>query len=336
MNCLRLQPFVLTLMGVTSLFAPSELKAIDIKIENASVSSVVQLLRTQECAAISFIEAAQSGTVSLSFERATVAEILSEVVRQDTAYRSETLGGRDVLYPAAPEFQAVVGDVEIQPQPRQAATELYVDLLRNAVPAFSDLVPPVLFGDDRMPIYSDKVTLRSKGRVIEHFVDLLGKDQDLYFAFIEARSGAPSLEFERATCTSTFSPGRRHPSDHQGDCQGSLQIGPVFDGQGALVSNQFLAHYQNEGTESAFLPSLCGGLCLLVDGEPHQRGGWQGWGGFPDLKPGRSWDSTVDLRSFVSAGQKAIAAGEHEVQYNLGGCLSNVIQVNVEGEQAQP
>jgi hypothetical protein len=201
MNRLRLLPYVLTLMGVTSLFAPSELKAIDIKVENASVSSVVQLLRTQKCAAISFIEAAQPGTVSLNFERATVSEILSEIVRQDPAYRSETIRGRDVLYPAVPEFQAVVGDVDIQSQPRQAATELYVHLLRNAVPAFSDLVPPVLFGDNRMQIYSDKVTLRPKGRVIEHFVDLLGKDQGLYFEFIEARSGAPSLDFDDVPCT---------------------------------------------------------------------------------------------------------------------------------------
>jgi hypothetical protein len=134
----------------------------------------------------------------------------------------------------------------------------------------------------------------------------------------------------------TVSPDRQVPIDHRGGCQGSVQIKSVVDAQGVPVSNQFLAHYRNEGTESAFLPSVWGGSCLLVDGEPHQLGGWRGWGGSTNLEPGKSWGSIVDLRSFVSADQKAIMPGEHEVQYVLGGCWSNVIHINVEGKQAQP
>jgi hypothetical protein len=105
-----------------------------------------------------------------------------------------------VLYPVAPEFQAILDHVVIQSKPRQAAVELYVDVLRKEVPALSDLVPPILFGDERRPMYSEVVSLREIGRVIEHFVELLGQDKTLYFEFIKARSGLPSLVFGRLRC----------------------------------------------------------------------------------------------------------------------------------------
>ncbi|HTG35944.1 MAG TPA: hypothetical protein VLB76_23705 [Thermoanaerobaculia bacterium] len=194
---------VLTLSMIATL--SSALYGIDIKVDKVPVFTVVEYLRTHECAAVSFIDSGQRSVVSLNLRDATVEEVLSKIAAQSSAYRNENIAGRDVLYPTAPEFQATVDNVDIQHQTRQEATELYVDLLRRAVPAFPRLVPPVLFGDNRMPVYSDKVTLRSKGRVIEHFVDLLGKDQSLYFKFIKARSGLPSLEFERISCETALS-----------------------------------------------------------------------------------------------------------------------------------
>lgn len=173
---------------------------LDIRVENVSASGVVQLLRTQHCAAVSFIEASQAKALSLDLRQVTVSEVLREIAERDPAYRSETIGARQVLYPATSEFQEVLGPLTIQGQPRQSAAEIYVDVIRKQVSAFSDLVPPVLFGDERHPLYKDAVSLRERGRVIEHFVDLLGKDQSLYFEFIEARSGLPSLAFGRVPC----------------------------------------------------------------------------------------------------------------------------------------
>lgn len=178
----------------------SQLHAIDIKIEHAPVLTIVKLLRTQECAAVSFIEVPEKGDVSLNMQKATIAEVLAEISQQNPSYRSESIGGRDLLYPATSEFQLVIYRVEIQSKPRQVASKLYINLLRSEIPAFASLVPPVLFGDDRMPIYNDRVSLRPSGRVIEAFVDLLGQDATLYFEFIKARSGQPSLEFDRVRC----------------------------------------------------------------------------------------------------------------------------------------
>jgi hypothetical protein len=191
-------PPALTLSMIVTL--SSALYGIDMNVDKVPVSIVVEDLRIRECAAVSFIDSGQRSIVSLNLRDATAEEVLSKIAAQSSTYRSEKIAGRDVLYPAAPEFQAIVSNVDIQRQPRQEATEIYVGLLRRTVPALSGLIPPVLFGDSRMPIYSDKVTLRPRGRVIEHFVDLLGEDHSLYFSFVRARSGLPSLDFERLSC----------------------------------------------------------------------------------------------------------------------------------------
>jgi hypothetical protein len=184
----------------------SALHGIDLSVIKVPVSVVVRDLRSHGCAAVSFLDTGQQGVVTLTLKGATVTEILEKIAAQNPAYRSEVISGRDVLYPAAPGYQAFVDDIYIQDQARQAATERYVEMLERTVPAFADLVPPVLFGDDRMPIFSDKVTLRPRGRVIEHFVDLLGQDRSLYFGFIQARSGLPSLVFDRVHCAAAQSP----------------------------------------------------------------------------------------------------------------------------------
>jgi hypothetical protein len=203
-SVVKLPLFQALTLSAIAISSPA-LYGIDIKVDKAPVSTVVEYLRTRECADVSFIDSEQRSVVSLNLRGATVEEVLSNIVAQNSAYRSENIAGRNILYPAAPEFQAIVENVDIQRKARQEATELYVDLLRRAVPAFSRLVPPVLFGDNRMPVYSDKVTLRPKGRVIEHFVDLLGEDHSLYFRFIKARSGLPSLDFERLPCRTAVS-----------------------------------------------------------------------------------------------------------------------------------
>jgi hypothetical protein len=176
-------------------------KLLDIKVKDAPASAVIRLLRERYCAAVSFIEAPQPSSVSLDLRQVTVAEVLRQISIQNPEYRSETIDGREVLYPSTPQFQLIVEHVEIQATPRQLAAELYVDVLRKSIQAFSNLLPPIIMGDERRPVYSDKVSLREKGRVIEHLSDLLGfDDQSIFFELIKAKSGLPSLVFEQLHC----------------------------------------------------------------------------------------------------------------------------------------
>jgi hypothetical protein len=178
---------------------------VDLRLENAPVSAIVQLLHSRSCAAVSFIAAAPEGKVNLEAKGASVSEILSKIVQSSSGYRAETIAGRSVLYPVSPEFQMVLDRVEIRSKPRQAALEEYVDLLRKRIPALATLTAQWLIGDDRHPIYSDLVSLRPEGRVIEQLVDLLGQDQSLYFEFVEARSGVPMVRFSRVHCAADAS-----------------------------------------------------------------------------------------------------------------------------------
>jgi hypothetical protein len=179
------------------------LRPIEITVQGASATAVVQLLRRQECAPVSFIAAPGERTVSLNVHGATVAEVLRQIAAQDPAYRAETIAGREVLYPAAPEFQLAISGIDIASTSRLDAAYRYLDRLGRDVPAFSTLAPPMVIGDSRHPIFSQKVTLRPTGRVIEHLVDLLGQNPDLYFQFSKAMSGVPELVFDMVSCAGT-------------------------------------------------------------------------------------------------------------------------------------
>jgi hypothetical protein len=197
---LLLWPGVLAAAAFAGPPPPPSIQVIDLRADRVPASEIVHSLRSRSCASVSFIPVLQAGTVSVDAKRATVPEILSQVARTNPAYRSETIDGRDVLYPAAPEFQTVLKEVAIQRIPRQTATETYVDLLRTKVPAFATLVAPWVIGDERRPLFTDPVSVRSTGRVIEQLVDLLGDDRNLYFEFIQARSGRPFIGFARVRC----------------------------------------------------------------------------------------------------------------------------------------
>jgi hypothetical protein len=186
-------------------FSPSaaqspQVRRVDLRLENAPLSAIVQALNSGSCAAVSFIAATPEGKASVEAHGASVMEVLSDIARRCPGYRAETVAGRSVLYPISPEFQIVLAGIEIQSKPRQEALEEYVNLLRKRVPALAELTPQALIGDDRHPIYSASVSLRPKGRVIEHLIDLLGQDQALYFEFIRAYTGVPMVRFSRVHC----------------------------------------------------------------------------------------------------------------------------------------
>jgi hypothetical protein len=180
--------------------APARPGPIDLRVEHVAPSAVIQLLRDQQCAAVSFIEVAHTGTISLDLRGVAVGDVLQEIARRAPAYRGETIDGRDVLYPAAPAFQTVLDGVEIREMPRVEASIRYLERLRKEVPAFAELAAPLVIGNAEHPIYTTKVSLRPRGRVIENLVDLLGPDPRVYFEFDKAMSGVPELSFERVKC----------------------------------------------------------------------------------------------------------------------------------------
>jgi hypothetical protein len=171
----------------------------DLKVESVPVSAAVQLLRDRECSPVSFIDVSHSAPISLDLHRVMAAEVLQRIAKSNPAFRAETIDSRDVLYPAGAAFQRIVDGIDIQSMPRLDAADRYLERLHQE-PAFAHLVSQVILGDPRHPIFTAKVSLRAKGRVIDHLVDLLGEDPALYFEFTRAMSGVPELRFLRISC----------------------------------------------------------------------------------------------------------------------------------------
>ncbi len=185
---------------------------ISLRVSDPSPEAVVALLRAQHCAPVSFISTHSLRTVTLDLQGVSVEEALRQIAVQDPTYRSDVIDERNVLYPAGPEFQHVVRNVEIADVPRLDASYRYLDRLGREVPAFSNLVAPVVFGDSRHPIFSTRVSVRRVGRVIEQLVDLLGEDRSLYLEFGKAMSGASELAFRKLACDAIApSPPQSHP-----------------------------------------------------------------------------------------------------------------------------
>jgi hypothetical protein len=178
---------------------PPRDRTFDLKVENVSVSALIEQLRGRECSPVSFIDVPQSPPISLNLRRTTAAEVLQGIAKSNPAFRTETIASRDVLYPAGPAFQKIVDGIDIQSMPRLEAADRYLERLHQE-PAFAHLVSQVILGDPRHPIFTAKVSLRAKGRVIDHLVDLLGEDPALYFEFTRAMSGVPELRFLRIGC----------------------------------------------------------------------------------------------------------------------------------------
>jgi hypothetical protein len=179
---------------------PPAVRSITLHIEHAAVPEIVDLLRKRACAAVSFIPAVPPGEASIEASGATVPEVLGQIARRNPIYRSETIAGRDVLYPSTPEFQRVLDHVEIESKPRQAATEIYVDRLRKEVPAFLQLLAPMIIGNAGNPVYTDIVSLRARGRVIEQLMDLVGQNKRVYLEFFQAKTGRPAVIFTQLSC----------------------------------------------------------------------------------------------------------------------------------------
>lgn len=112
-------------------------------------------------------------------------------------------------------------------------------------------------------------------------------------------------------------------------CPGSLSIEPLVDIHGKALPKAFLAYFRNMSEDSVSLAGFSASSRVLTDGRKFRREVFM-WGGIEGLASGESWGTVVRFASFVSEGRKPIPAGEHDIQYRFGGCLSNVIRIKVE------
>jgi hypothetical protein len=113
-----------------------------------------------------------------------------------------------------------------------------------------------------------------------------------------------------------------------------LVIQPLLRHGETMPQPEFLAHFTNTGAATLSLPGLWGESSLIVDGVAYHRSGWI-WCGTANLGPGASWGVVVPLGEYGSAGHCAVRAGRHQVQFVMGGERSNVITVEIAGDDCR-
>ncbi len=196
---------VFVFLGLVTFFSDSPADALVLRTRINPLPAVpmdgqdlVRLLRRQHIA-INFIRASTDPVVRPARRAGTLRDILTVLVSETHVYRYLIISGHLVLYPATEGYEQVVTiprDV-YQKVPRMTAATAYVEWLRTHLPEFGDLVPPALIGDPRARAYTDSVSLKPSGRILDHLVGLLGDDSTLLFAIETARSGKPMFVFYR-------------------------------------------------------------------------------------------------------------------------------------------
>lgn len=164
-----------------------------------SVAEVVQDLRVTFCSPISFIDRRGGEVVEIDVLGPDVESVLATIARQTGTYSYEKVNGRSVLYPSDGVFQRKVAWTGARAVSRVDAADAYVLFLRNNG-IFRELLLTPIVGNPNASVYSEKISIRGQGRIVDQLIDLLGDDAELYLELPQAPSGRPFIRFRRLDC----------------------------------------------------------------------------------------------------------------------------------------
>jgi hypothetical protein len=119
---------------------------------------------------------------------------LDMLTRTPSPYTSTLVDGRTVLHPRDAVWNERVPGNRIEDSRLQAA-RAYVEVLRQSFSDLGDLIPPLMKGDPRAPLYASIVIVRGGGSVLQGLVDLLGSDPRLVFTIERVADAHRMLHF---------------------------------------------------------------------------------------------------------------------------------------------
>lgn len=148
-----------------------------LKVDRASVDTIVTRLRELHHVRLSFVDAGEEKLASVSAKDGTLKEILDQLVQQTQRYSYAALNGHVVLFPSTDVFRTPVDVDGLSPSGRYNTAAAYVSSIRSKIPALVNWWGPIAAGTSpQHSVFADRVTLRPRGTVIEHLVDLAGED----------------------------------------------------------------------------------------------------------------------------------------------------------------
>lgn len=148
-----------------------------------TVRALVKKLREAQDMSLSFIEVKAEEPLSLPPKPMSLDELLREVAKRHEHYRCEIYNGRLVLRSSDPIFDVIVTGVTIANKPRGSAQRAYVDHLRSFDERFKTWESPLIAiaGMGPWPTLTDPVTLTPRAPLVQHLMQLCGRDEAVYF-----------------------------------------------------------------------------------------------------------------------------------------------------------
>jgi len=158
----------------------AEAAELPVAVTRGRVAEVVDRVRQDAHADVSFIEGDPSSTVIV--DGTSVDEILTSIARQVPSYRFEVIEGHRFLYDGDARWRQTIENVDLRGVAREGALSDYVSLLRRR-PEFAKLIPPGYVGHGEQRVANDpmlqRVTLDRSATVVRHLAQLLGDSHRL-------------------------------------------------------------------------------------------------------------------------------------------------------------
>ena len=168
---------------------------VSMSVNQVPVYEIVRALRNDNHVAISFIDAdvdsVATTRISLDLKNVTLGQLLKEIISTLPIYTFTAIEHHLILFPDIEKYRLPVHNIEIRSIDRSKAVVRYIAELARQYPSFGQLLPPVIKGNAGATLYAEEVSLSKEGTVLEHFVELLGKNPKVVFSILKTRSGAP-------------------------------------------------------------------------------------------------------------------------------------------------
>ncbi len=159
-----------------------------------TVSALVRKLHYELHVPLSFIEHRTDEPISLPAEALSLEDLLQAVVDRYSHYRCVAVNGRLILRSTDPTYDLTISGVEVKEQDRMLAVQVYLRHLNAFDQRFEHWNFLLATAGGVSPVFVGRVTLSPEAPMIQHLVQLLGKNEAVYFGVPAADPSGASFQ----------------------------------------------------------------------------------------------------------------------------------------------
>ena len=172
----------------------NEQENISFDIVEKPLIKVIEVLWEEYLVPISFIDTNPQSIITIKVKSGSIYSILDRVVSLLPRYEYHTINQRLVLLPREVKYGLMVADLDVLSEQRIDAGYKLVEAVRTQYKEeFGRLGQPPMVGNLLSNTYTDVVSLSSSGKVMDLFVQLLGKRRETVFVIAYPKPDFPVL-----------------------------------------------------------------------------------------------------------------------------------------------